>query len=270
MTVSIVIPAYNQLMFTKGCLDSIRKYSEPTEIIIVDNGSSDGTKEFLAAHPDIIIITNNDNRGFAGACNQGAKTAKGEWVVILNNDVVVSPNWLTGLVEFAETKRLDIVTPAIREGEVNYDIISYSQEFVHTMAGVARIGDADGICFMVRRQVFDIIGYFDENFLIGQFEDVDFFRRAKIVGFKLGITGRSFIHHFGSITQQSIRKAKTVKPYESVNRSYYRSKWKLNWWKRFCERRQSKARERYWRLKEKILYNHSLKEKWINGKLRYY
>ena len=270
MNVSIVVPVYNQLVFTKGCLDSIRKYSEPTEIIIVDNGSSDGTKEFLAAYPDIIVITNDNNRGFAGACNQGAKAAKGEWVIILNNDVVVSPNWLTGLVEFAETKLIDIITPAIREGEVNYDIISYSQEFIRIMSGVARIGDADGICFMVRRQVFDIIGYLDENFLIGQFEDVDFFRRAKKAGFKLGITGSSFIHHFGSITQHSIKRAKTVKPYEAINRAYYHSKWKLNRWRRFWEKRQSKARERYWRLKEKILYNHSLKEKWINGKLRYY
>jgi GT2 family glycosyltransferase len=270
MNVSIVVPVYNQLSFTKGCLDSIRKYSEPSEIIIVDNGSSDGTKEFLAACPDIIVITNDNNRGFAGACNQGAKAAKGEWVVILNNDVVVSPNWLTGLVEFAETKLLDIVTPAIREGEVNYDIISYSQEFIRTMAGVARIGEAVGICFMVRRQVFDIIGYLDENFLIGQFEDVDFFRRAKTAGFKLGITGRSFIHHFGSITQHSIRRTKTVNPYEAINRAYYRSKWKLNWWRRFWGRRQSKAKERYWQLKEKISYSHSLKEKWINGKLRYY
>ena len=270
MTVSIIVPVYNQLVFTKGCLDSIRKYSEPTEIIIVDNGSSDGTKEFLAAYPDIIVITNNDNRGFASACNQGTKAAKGDWIVILNNDVVVSPNWLTGLVEFSETKRLDIVTPAIREGEVNYDIISYSQEFIRTMAGVARIGDANGICFMVRQQVFDIIGYLDENFIIGQFEDVDFFRRAKTAGFKLGITGRSFIHHFGSITQLSIRRSKAVKPYEEINRAYYHSKWKLNRWRRFWEKRQLKARERYWRLKEKILYNHSLTEKWINGKLRYY
>jgi N-acetylglucosaminyl-diphospho-decaprenol L-rhamnosyltransferase len=270
MNVSIVVPVYNQLSFTKGCLDSIRKYSDPSEIIIVDNGSSDGTKEFLATCPDIILIANDNNRGFAGACNQGAKEAKGDWVVILNNDVIVSPNWLTGLIEFAETKRLDIVTPAIREGEVNYDMISYSQEFIRTMAGVARIGDANGICFMVRRQVFDIIGYLDENFIIGQFEDVDFFRRAKEAGFKLGITGRSFIHHFGSVTQHSIRRAKTVKPYEAINRTYYQSKWKLNWWRRFCERRQSKARERYWRIKEKISYNHSLKEKWINGKLRYY
>lgn len=270
MNVSIVVPVYNQLAFTKGCLDSIQKYSEPSEIIIIDNGSSDGTQEFLASHPDIIVITNDDNKGFAAACNQGAKAAKGAWIVILNNDVVVSPDWLTGLVEFAEATPSDIVTPAIREGEMNYDIISYSQKFIHTMADVARLGDADGICFMVRRQVFEEIGYLDENFRIGQFEDVDFFRRAKTAGFKLGITGRSFIHHFGSITQNSIRKSKAVNPYEAINRAYYREKWNLNWWKRFWERRQSKARERYWRLKEKILYDHSLKEKWINGKLRYY
>ena len=270
MNVSIVMPVYNQLIFTKGCLESIRKHSEPAEIIVIDNGSSDGTKEFLAAYPDIIVITNDENRGFAGACNQGAKAAKGDWVVILNNDVIVSDGWLIGLVEFAETRRLDIVTPAIREGDLNYDIDSYSREFIRTMAGVARIGEADGICFMVRRVVFDTIGYLDENFLIGQFEDVDFFRRAKTAGFKLGITGRSFIHHFGSITQDSIRRVKTVKPYEAINRAYYQRKWKLNWWKRFWERRQSKARERYWQLKEKLSYNHSLKEKLINGKLRYY
>jgi len=271
MDVSVVIPLYNQLSYTRICLESLfADYSLIGRTVVIDNGSSDGTAEYLAARSDLHVITNPVNMGCAAAWNQGVKATQTQWVVILNNDVILSPGWLAGMIEFANLDKLDIVSPAFREGEYNYDISDYSGAFVQRMAAVSRKGVAQGVCFMVRRQVFETIGYFDENFRIGQFEDADFFRRAKSAGFRLGTTGRSFIHHFGSITQNSIRRNRVVRPYEAENRAYYRRKWNLTWWSRLLERRSAKLQAFVWSTRERTLHGHSLVEKWIDGRLRYY
>jgi len=175
MSVSVVIPVFNQLAYTKGCLESLRAAGGiPLEVVVVDNGSSDGTGR------------NGENRGCAAAWNQGVAASRAEWIVLLNNDVIVSRGWVEGMLEFAEEHGIDIVSPAIREGEINYDIEEYGGRFVRRMGDASRMGVADGICFMVRRRVFERIGMFDEAFRIGQFEDVDFFRRAVRSGFRLG------------------------------------------------------------------------------------
>lgn len=269
--VSIVIPLYNQVDYTRLCVESLRRAGlTDAEVLLIDNGSGDGTGEYLATCTDLRVIRNAENLGCSGAWNQGVRETGGEWVVILNNDVIVSPGWLEGLVAFASEGGYDVVTPAIREGEYNYDIEEYGRDFVRQMGKVARRGVADGICFMVHRRVFDAIGLFDENFRIGQFEDTDFFRRATGAGFRLGTTGRSFIHHFGSITQKAMMKNRQEPPHVAANRAYYRKKWKLSWWKRFTERRIRRVRDLVWRVRERLLYGHTLKEKWYDGTLHYF
>lgn len=269
--VSIVIPLYNQLHYTKLCLESLEKYGYAGgELLLIDNCSTDGTADYLAGLGGIRHISNRENLGCAGAWNQGVRETDSEWVLILNNDVIVSPGWLDGLLGVAEEADLDIVTPAIREGEYNYDIADYSGDFQAKMGQVLRRGVADGICFMVRRKVFAAIGLFDENFRIGQFEDADFFLRAKLAGFSLAVTGRSFIHHFGSVTQDAMRTTRAEPAYVTQNRAYFRSKWQLTPLKRFQERQLRKWRELLWRTGERLRYGHTLKEKWLGGRLRYF
>lgn len=271
MDVSIVIPVFNQLHFTRLCLASLREtLQRGTEVIVIDNGSSDGTARYLAEQATMRVITNTENRGCAAAWNQGVKASHREWVVIINNDIILSANWLEGLFDFAREKGAAIVSPAFREGEYNYDIATYAGDYVRRMYSVSRMGVAQGVCFMVHRCVFDQIGIFDEQYKVGQFEDSDFFRRARNAGFSLGTTGRSFIHHFGSVTQDSIRAQSTVRPYERENRAYYHSKHKLTAWKRVIERRRAKLQDFWWRTSEKVLYGHTLIEKWIDGRLRYF
>lgn len=270
INISIVIPVFNQAHFTRICIESLQcNIPEGVEVIVIDNGSSDGTAEHLFGYPGIRVIKNSKNMGCAFAWNQGVKASIGEWVVIANNDVIFSPNWLDGLLDFADEKNVDIASPAFREGEYNYDIIEYSKEHAGCMRNVARMGIAQGICFMVRRDVFDKIGFFDENFRIGQYEDADFFRRARSAGFVLGTTGRSFVHHFGSVTQDSIRRT-ADSSYSLENRIYFRKKYGLALWDRFYERRHVKLRDMWWRISEKTLYGHTLIEKLIGGRLRYF
>jgi N-acetylglucosaminyl-diphospho-decaprenol L-rhamnosyltransferase len=268
--VEIVIPVFNQLGCTQICLDSLRR--DPTMnpgIVVVDNGSSDGTAEYLAESRGLTVISNSRNRGCAAAWNQGVRACIAEWIVVLNNDVVVTPGWLEGLLDAAEFEGLDIVTPAIREGLLNYDLDSYAREFVANASGAMRYGVADGVCFMVRRRVFERIGLFDETFRVGVFEDTDFFERARAAGFKLGMTGRSFIHHFGSVTQKCIRDANLYGPYEEENRIYFRKKWGLTQFKRWIKRFQRKRRTARWSAQERRQFGHTLYERWRRGRLVY-
>jgi N-acetylglucosaminyl-diphospho-decaprenol L-rhamnosyltransferase len=268
--VSVVIPVFNQLAYTKLCLETLGRHREGVrEVIVIDNGSADGSGDWLAGIPWIQLVRNAENRGCAAGWNQGVAAATGEWIVVLNNDVLLPEGWLKGLLAGAAAHRLDVVTPGIREGEASYDLESWARAFVEKMRDALRPGVADGICFMVHRRVFDAVGTFDEHFRIGQFEDVDFFRRARDAGFRLGITGASFLHHFGSVTQKAIRKAPAGGGYLAENRAYYRKKWRLGWLRRQPEKWSLKARLFAWRWRERLATGRSLKETWVDGRPRF-
>ena len=107
--VGVVIPAWNATDYTLACLDSLKALDYPAvEIVVVDNGSTDGACERVrAAHPDVTLIRNETNRGFAFACNQGLAEAFGrgcEYAFLLNNDTIVAPDLLTQLLLVAETR----------------------------------------------------------------------------------------------------------------------------------------------------------------------
>ena len=102
--VSIIILTFNQLKYTKECVESIRKHTpEPHEIIFVDNGSTDGTgkwlKKLVKNNSNYKLIENKKNLGFSKGCNQGIEASSGEYILLLNNDVVVTENWLAGMLE---------------------------------------------------------------------------------------------------------------------------------------------------------------------------
>ena len=93
---SIIMPCWSQLTFTRQCIAALKRHTRrPWELIAVDNGSTDGTGSYLAGVQDgasvpVTVITNPTNRGFPAAVNQGLKAARGEYLVLLNNDVVVT------------------------------------------------------------------------------------------------------------------------------------------------------------------------------------
>lgn len=268
--VTVVIPIYNQITYTRGCLESLSVTTSPAvEIIIVDNASSDGTADYLTTLSGVSVISNRENLGFAVACNQGIMAASHEWIVVMNNDVLLGTGWLDGMLSAAEMFGLDMVSPAIREGELNYDLQAYSAELTGRMRSVIRQGKVSGICFMAHRRVFDAIGVFDENFRIGQYEDKDLFLRAAKAGFKLGTVGAAFVHHFGSITQKEIGKRRETPRYALANKEYFNRKWRLSWWRRALDRNWNRLENRIQSMREKRRYGHTLMEKWIAGRLVY-
>lgn len=267
--VDIVVPLYNQLEYTRACLSSLRRGADiPFRLVLVDNGSTDGTRGFLSGVKDAVVVMNEKNVGVAAAWNQGVSRTRGRWIVILNNDTVLPAGWLRRLVGFCERRGVHLASPSMREGELNYDLEAYAADFVRAMGGRRRPGVADGACFAVERRVFDAIGGFDERFFPASYEDADFFRRAKNAGFRIAVTGASFIHHFGFTTQKGL--AGGGADHRVRNRESYCAKWGLshpdgNWW----GKRWNRLRGAWWRNAERALAGHTVKEKWIDGRIVY-
>lgn len=294
MRAAIVIPVLNQLAFTQGCLRDLKADLDAgVPVVVVDNGSTDGSAAWLAAQPGITVLRNEDNRGCAPAWNQGVRAvgalaADGEppagrtnrvsgagggpegpeWVVVLNNDVRLPQGWLAALLGAAERFQLDIACPAMRERDLNYDLGAHARDFTARLAGVVRRGAAHGVCFAVRRAVFARIGGFDEAFRLGQFEDADFFRRARVAGFRTGMVGACFLHHFGSVTQDALSDASRQRPYEAENRAHFRRKWRLGWMRRRLEKTAEALRLWRWRSAESRRFGSTLHEKWDGRRWR--
>jgi GT2 family glycosyltransferase len=212
--VSVLMLSWNAPEYTRLALDSIRAYTRPPyEVVIVDNGSGEETTKWLRTLEDVRVIYNPSNRGFAGGSNQALAAARGEYMVLLNNDTVVTEGWLDGLVDaFDRIPALGI--SAVRSNRVaGVQMITgdhYSDiERMHKYAAWRRkkfhhrgflIDRAIGLCLCVPRHVLDEVGGIDERFGVGNFEDDDFCLRVRAAGYRIYVCDDVFIHHFGSKT----------------------------------------------------------------------
>ncbi len=256
---SLVIPVHNQIEYTRRCLDSIFRWTDiPFEVIIVDNASTDETTEYLPTVP-AKVITNERNLGCAKAWNQGVQASSGEVIGILNNDIVVTPGWLSGLLEFMRRGGYGLVSPSAREGPLDYGLEDYAAGFTRQCAGAVR-SDLYWACTVIDRRVFDDIGLFDEAFIFGGCEDVDFHWRALQAGWQAAMTGSVLIHHFSMVTQDAIKKKEETR-YPLANLAHFKAKWNRtvrgNWLQRRLAGLRTAMTHRYERLK----YGHTLIEK---------
>lgn len=207
---SIIIVTRNGLHLTKKCIQSIKKHtSDLNEIIFVDNGSKDDTLNYLNSLSQTKVISNPHNYGFAKACNQGIAASSGEFIVLLNNDTVVSKDWLNGLKYWLEKDpSIGVVGPrAVNVGNnQNISDPSYSFSHMNDYASSLRkrhfrtgfeAETLSGFCLVMRKNLIHQIGGFDERFYPGTFEDEDFCLRTKILGKKLWVSKDVFIHHSG-------------------------------------------------------------------------
>jgi GT2 family glycosyltransferase len=211
--VTIAILAWNSWDTTRACLDSLRPTLGPRDqVVVVDNGSTDATADGLTAHRWIEVVTNPQNRGFAGGCNDGAARARHDVIIFLNNDTLLSHRWIDPLASAFEDPsvgaagaRSNFVSgPQVVAG-ANYTSPSEMRRFAREWAAANRglKDDADrlvGFCLAVRRSAFDEMGGFDEGYGIGGFEDDDLCARLKQAGHRLVICHDSFVHHEGHKT----------------------------------------------------------------------
>ncbi|WP_430792512.1 glycosyltransferase [Bacillus subtilis] len=236
---SIIILTYNQLVLTKQCLKSIWKHtnSDCIEIIVVDNGSSDGTCDYLKQISSIKVIFNKTNKGFAKACNQGLEVATGDNILFLNNDTVVTSHWLKPMIKLLyQDDKIGMVGPVSnyvsgpQQVPVDYTnvegIENFSRLYCLQQRGKSKaVLRLVGFCLLVKKEVLDEIGGFDERFEGGSFEDDDLCLRALQKGYQLKIALDSFVHHHGHATFSGNQDLNIGRLYQ-VNRQIFIDKWK--------------------------------------------
>jgi O-antigen biosynthesis protein len=235
-TTSIVVVTHNQLAYTRTCVDSVRRLTdEPYELIFVDNASTDGTVEYLETLPGARVIANEENRGFPAAVNQGIEVARGDQVLLLNNDTSVTTGWLGRLLGALHSDpTIGLVGPCSnfvaseQQVDVPYDDLAgldgFAWDFGKQNKGLrAETDRLIGFCLLIRREVIDRIGPLDERFGIGCFEDDDYCRRALRAGFRAVIARDAFVHHFGGRT--FVGSGVDFAGIMAENERKYREKW---------------------------------------------
>ncbi|MFF2484537.1 glycosyltransferase family 2 protein [Paenibacillus sp. NPDC058071] len=228
---SIIIPTYNGLSWLREAVASISRCTpEPHEIIVVDNGSTDGTLSFLQEQ-NITFVSHPGNTGFPTACNWGLRMARGDYLLLLNDDVLVTDHWLGGMLDaFAKDPEIGIVGPLSNyvSGRQQVDMPS---SYTDTAASIrkAALGQVEyvnrviGFCMLISRRLLDRIGLLDEQFSPGHFEDDDYCYRARAAGFRIAIAKDVFIYHDGSASFK--REPGAVDQLLARNRQLFVSKW---------------------------------------------
>lgn len=240
--VSIIIVTFNNLELNRLCLESIYTRTEwpHYEVIVVDNASSDETPEYLKeaekTFSNLRVILNRTNLGCAPANNIGLEQATGEYLVLLNNDTIVTRGWLSSLIRRLNSDStiglIGPVTNAIANEarvEVGYPGID---EMPSWAAGYVREHDGEVFpihmlamfCVAMRRTVFEQVGPLDERFAVGMFEDDDYCRRIRALGYKLVCVRDSFIHHWQRASFRLLGEDEYLRVYQA-NRNRYEKKW---------------------------------------------
>jgi len=227
MKVSVVIVNFNGKDYLADCLNSVLKTDfKDFEVIVVDNASIDGSARDLDKR--VRLIKSKTNLFFTGGCNLGAKKAKGEWLVFLNPDTVVEPNWLGELVKEAKDKKLTL-QPKIKiysTDKIDCVIGKYfwpgfgvavGRGKQDKYTGIIKGDYANGTCLMINKNWFFELGGFDENFKFF-YEDVDLQLRAKRRGGQAIGVMSAVIWHKGSLSFKQNVASKTVKQYYRRNR----------------------------------------------------
>lgn len=215
--ISIIIPAFNQLAYTRQCLASILENTEGEyRLILVDNGSTEPLFDFFQAIPEAITLRSETNLGFAGGVNLGLRVAQGH-VVLLNNDTLVPRGWLNGLSTALESAPdIGMVGPMSNYvsgsqliPELSFqsldEINVYADERRAACLGKMRdVARLVGFCLMIRDHVVAEVGLLDEAFGLGNFEDDDYCVRVLRAGYRLCVDEATFVFHYGNRTFQAL------------------------------------------------------------------
>jgi GT2 family glycosyltransferase len=240
---SIIIPVYNKADFTFHCLRSLMREVEfaETEVIVVNNASTDETKELLSHFRDFVrVIENEENLGFVDARNQGAAAARGRYLVFLDNDTIVQPGWLEALLEsVGEDASVGAVGslslyPNGRIQEAGA-IVWKSGETFHYGRGnspddrrfkfAREVDYCSGASLLVRRELFEQLGGFDRRSAPAYYEDADLCFGVRALGYKVVYQPASRIVHYEGATAGTDTHA-GFKRYQLDNRAKFYEKWR--------------------------------------------
>jgi GT2 family glycosyltransferase len=214
--VSVVVACFNGLEITRRCLTSLfRQDYQPKEIIVVDNGSIEDIGAMIRRdYPEVYFIRLDKNYGFAGGYNRGMKAAKGDYIAIINNDAVASPQWLSAMIAVAQKDAgIGAVASIIIDGNkpevldscgVGMALDGMSRQLMRgktpPMLYVPKeVLVPSGCACLFRAEALKTVGLFDESFF-AYCEDTDLGLRLRWAGFKTFVAPDALVTHYYSIT----------------------------------------------------------------------
>jgi len=240
--VSIIVPTYGKPLLTFTCLKSVEAHTPPGqyEVIVIDDAAPEPAAEALAPVVGIRIERNEANLGFIGACNRGATLARGEILVFLNNDTIVTPGWLDRLLAHLDDPRLGLVGAVTNrcgtaaEIPAGYDtyggLLAFAEQRARSHAGRAReLATPTMFCLAMRRATYERLGPLDERFEVGMLEDDDYARRAAQAGLACACAEDVFVHHFGEASFGALVPTGEHARVLEANKRRFEEKWGTPW-----------------------------------------
>lgn len=239
--ISIVIPVYNKHLYTFTCLKSIHENSGESvyEVIVVDDASTDDTSKMLSAIKGITVIHNIENKGFIHSCNTGVNAAKGRFIVLLNNDTIVTRDWLSALTKTfsdfpdAGLVGVKLVYPdgKLQEagGIVWQDASAWNYgrtddpekpEYSYCRA----VDYCSGACLMIKRQDLVDLGLLDDYYSPAYYEDTDLAFRVRKIGKRVYYQPAVTVIHFEGVSSGT-DVTQGTKRYQTVNHEKFYRRW---------------------------------------------
>jgi GT2 family glycosyltransferase/precorrin-6B methylase 2 len=242
---SFVILSYNTFDLTRMCIESIRQNCNPDtyELIIVDNGSEDESVSWLKKQTDLVLIENQDNKGFPAGCNQGIAAAKpGNDIMLLNSDTIMMPNAMFTLRMGLYESERNGAAGSVSNHAANAQVINRAYDTVEEYMAYAMKNNVPcehpyeyktwlvGFALLAKRTALDQVGQLDERFTPGSYEDNDLGFRFSKMGFRNVVCWNSFIYHYGAKSFDKNRKHLAVSGADlaRVNAGKFKEKWGID------------------------------------------
>jgi GT2 family glycosyltransferase len=243
---SIVVVSFDSLLYTRLCVETVlaNTHAPAFELIVVDNGSADGSRAYLEAlaarDARVSLLANEDNVGFPAACNQGMAAARGEHLVLLNSDTMVPGGWLSRLTSCLDAGEAGLVGPVTNRIGNEAEVLTYYDtygDFLREAGARAffKRGQAFEIqtltmfCLAMRRDAWEAIGSLDESYGVGTLEDDDYSMRARRAGFRLLCAEDVLVHHFGEGSFGKLFGDGEYGRLIARNRARFKQKWGEAW-----------------------------------------
>jgi GT2 family glycosyltransferase len=239
--ISIIIPVFNQFHFTQACLASLQEHqgTERFEVIVVDDCSTDQTAEAIPQIPGVVYLRNEKNSGFIASCNRGTETARGKYLVFLNNDTLAKPGWLSALLDtFAEEPQAGIVGSKLiyPDGRLqeaggiiwqdasgwNYGKFDDPEKPEYNY--LREVDYCSAAALMIPKSLFASVGGFDSRYAPAYYEDTDLAFKVRKAGYKILYQPLSEVIHYEGATGGT-DLATGTKKHQDINRSTFAETW---------------------------------------------
>lgn len=248
---TVTFATHNCLDHTQKCVDSLLLSGvDPSRIVAIDNASTDETPAYLRQLEIGVVVLNRQNLSCGVAWNQGILAQQSEWTIVMNNDVVVTDDFVGRLISFANKNQLKLVSPARIDGSMDYDFPQFAAEAQDKTVDAVRWNSSNAVCMCIHWSLFIKIGFFRSNPALLGFEDGLFYNEVRKHRIRHATTGAVWVHHFGGVTQEHMKMVLGKKNDDVLVKFNDRRMYDQSWWDRKMFRYHLKKSHKKWRQEE--------------------